>query len=126
MTANAPKSKKRSGASSLSPPKRIVFSPMRTWAGTIVPNALRHAGEEVIAFHERFASGTEDSVWLHEVGRNGWILLTKDSRIRYRSELDSGAAFIEDAQLCPGEQQSAWTRNCRYLCESASPYETSI
>jgi hypothetical protein len=49
-----------------------------------VPDALRLAEEQVIAFHERFSSGTKDQVWLPEVGRNGWILLTKDSRIRYR------------------------------------------
>jgi len=49
-----------------------------------VPEALRLAEEHVIAFHERFSSGTKDQVWLPEVGRNGWILLTKDSRIRYR------------------------------------------
>jgi hypothetical protein len=49
-----------------------------------VPEALRLAGEQIIAFNERFSSGTRDQAWLPEVGRNGWILLTKDSRIRYR------------------------------------------
>jgi len=37
--------------------------------------------------HERhlqhFQPGTEDSVWLPFVGQKGWILLTKDKRIRF-------------------------------------------
>ncbi len=37
--------------------------------------------------HERhgahFSAGTEDSVWLPFVGEKGWILLTKDKRIRF-------------------------------------------
>jgi hypothetical protein len=32
---------------------------------------------------EHFAAGTEDSDWLPFVGQYGWILLTKDKRIRF-------------------------------------------
>jgi len=32
---------------------------------------------------EHFPPGTEDSVWLPFVGQRGWILLTKDKRIRF-------------------------------------------
>src|SRR5581483_1879305 len=32
---------------------------------------------------QHFAPGTEDSVWLPFVGQKGWVLLTKDKRIRY-------------------------------------------
>ena len=84
MVANAPKSKKRSVASSPSPPEQIVFFTDENLGRHTVPEALRLAEEQVIAFHERFSSGTRDQVWLPEVGRNGWILLTKGSRIRYR------------------------------------------
>jgi PIN like domain len=84
MVANAPKSKKRSVASLPSLPEQFVFFTDENLGRHVVPEALRVAGEEVIAFHERFASGTKDQVWLTEIGRNGWILLTKDSRIRFR------------------------------------------
>src|SRR4030095_8597006 len=84
MVANAPKSKKRSVASSLSPPEPVVFFTDENLGRHTVPGALRLAGGQVIAFHERFSSGTIDQVVLPEVGRHGWILLTKDSRIRYR------------------------------------------
>jgi hypothetical protein len=32
---------------------------------------------------QHFAAGTEDSVWLPFVGQQGWILVTKDKRIRF-------------------------------------------
>jgi hypothetical protein len=77
-----------------------------------VPQALRRAEEQVIAFHERFASGTKDPVWLSEVGRNGWVLLTKDSRIRYRRNemqalLSSGArSFVLVSSNLPGKEMA--------------------
>jgi len=44
--------------------------------------------------HERhgqhFAPGTEDTEWLPFVGERGWVLLTKDKRIRY-NELEKAA-----------------------------------
>jgi hypothetical protein len=44
--------------------------------------------------HERhgqhFAAGTEDTEWLSFVGERGWVLLTKDKRIRY-NELEKSA-----------------------------------
>ena len=46
--------------------------------------------------HERhgkhFAPGTEDSVWLPFVGERGWILITKDKRIRF-NELEKAAVL---------------------------------
>jgi hypothetical protein len=44
--------------------------------------------------HERrpqhFQPGTEDSVWLPFVAQQGWILLTKDKRIRF-NQLEKAA-----------------------------------
>jgi len=37
-----------------------------------------------------FRQGTPDSIWLPFVGRNGWILITKDKNIRY-NELEKDA-----------------------------------
>lgn len=31
-----------------------------------------------------FPRGTLDSVWLTEAGKKGWVVLTRDKRIRYR------------------------------------------
>ena len=46
--------------------------------------------------HERhgqhFTPGTEDLVWLPFVGERGWILITKDKRIRF-NELEKAAVL---------------------------------
>src|SRR5205085_11068593 len=34
---------------------------------------------------EHFPRNTPDEIWLTEVGRRGWVVLTKDKHIRYRS-----------------------------------------
>jgi hypothetical protein len=46
----------------------------------------RLADEDIrIELHDdHFPQGTPDTEWLREVGRRGWIVLTKDTRIRYR------------------------------------------
>ena len=46
--------------------------------------ALVDSGVLVVRGSKRFARGTPDEVWLPECGRNGWIVLTRDQRIRYR------------------------------------------
>lgn len=57
---------------------------------------------------EHFASDTPDTAWLAEVGARGWIVLTKDSRIRrHPLELQSllaanVAAFILTAMDLTG------------------------
>jgi len=49
-----------------------------------VSQALRAAGEEVIIHDDRFPQDVHDRVWLREAGAKGWVVLTKDSKIRYR------------------------------------------
>lgn len=51
--------------------------------GPTVARALREAGAIAIYHHERFPEATEDEVWLTEAGAMGWVVLTKDSRLRY-------------------------------------------
>jgi hypothetical protein len=43
-----------------------------------VQNGIRHERHG-----KHFPAGTEDSRWLPFVGQKGWILLTKDKRIRF-------------------------------------------
>lgn len=49
-----------------------------------VASALRDAGASVIRHTDRFPRGVVDELWLTEAGKNGWIVLTRDKRIRYR------------------------------------------
>jgi len=59
--------------------------------------ALRQAGVEVQVHDDHFAPDERDEDWLRKVGQRGWIVLTKDHRIRYR-ELE--VAAILKARVC--------------------------
>jgi hypothetical protein len=50
----------------------------------VIAAALRQVGEEVHVHDDYFFPDQRDETWLREVGRRGWVVLTKDSRIRYR------------------------------------------
>jgi len=50
------------------------LSPMLT-------NGLRAFGEDVCHLREVFPANTPDEVWLPEIGRRGWFLVTHDKRI---------------------------------------------
>jgi hypothetical protein len=49
-----------------------------------VPEALRAVGARVEVHDDHFARDAPDEVWLPEVGRRGWVVLTRDARIRWR------------------------------------------
>ena len=85
MGANVPRSKKRSAASSSLQLEPLVFFIDRCLGRNIIPGALRRAGAEVRIHDEFFQPNAKDEVWLAEAGRQGWIVLTKDTRIRYRA-----------------------------------------
>ena len=46
--------------------------------------ALRAAGIAFVAHREHFDDDMPDPEWLTEVGQHGWIVLTRDQRIRNR------------------------------------------
>ncbi|WP_437876079.1 hypothetical protein [Sorangium sp. So ce513] len=48
----------------------------------LVVEALRAANLDVHAHDDHFAQNTPDAEWLVEVGRRGWVVLTKDKNIR--------------------------------------------
>jgi hypothetical protein len=49
-----------------------------------VPNGLRDHGLTVEAHKDHFNSDEDDAVWIREVGRRGWAIITKDKRVRSR------------------------------------------
>jgi hypothetical protein len=60
----------------------LTFFVDRSLGARDVPEALRAAGILVEVHDDHFAPDTPDIAWLGEVGARGWIVLTKDSRIR--------------------------------------------
>lgn len=86
MAARRHKSKKRSGGRerSPSPPEDFVLYLDENLCNSI---AILDTLKKLEVPHERhlshFERGTVDEVWLPSVGKNRWILLTADKRIRY-------------------------------------------
>lgn len=59
-----------------------------------MPDALRGAGAAVHVmaevYGERMGQGLPDTEWLRDAGDQGWVVLMKDDRIRYRpAELEA-------------------------------------
>jgi len=51
----------------------------------MVADALRQAGAVVELHDDHFRQDAEDVEWLRDVGSRGWIVLTRDDKIRHRS-----------------------------------------
>jgi PIN like domain len=84
MAAKSSKSKKQSDASFR--PKQPDDAPIlfldRCLGRIVIAEALRAVGEHVRVHHEYFEQDARDADWLGPVGRNGWVVLTKDRHIR--------------------------------------------
>jgi hypothetical protein len=50
----------------------------------IIAEKLRQSAVKVEIHDDHFVQNTPDEHWIAEVGKRGWIVLTKDDRIRYR------------------------------------------
>lgn len=95
------------------------------------------AGELVHAHDDCFPQGTPDAVWLAEVGRHGWIVLTKDKSIRYRqleieALISSGVgAFVLTSGDMRGEDMgavfvAALPRIRRFLQRHSRPFVATL
>lgn len=88
-------SKKRSDRPSSSAPlSGPTFFIDRSLGRHAVANGLRAAGFNVIALHEEFPDETPDEEWLASAGKHGWIVLSADKRIRFRS--NEREAFVRN------------------------------
>lgn len=79
------RSRKRSGSSDTpKPPDRLTFFVDRCLGRRAFPRPLLDAGLLVELHDDHFAPDCPDEEWLAEIGRRGWIVITRDLRIRYR------------------------------------------
>ena len=74
-------SKKQSDAK---PPDGTVFFIDRSLGVEPIRTELINSGLTVEIHDDHFARDEEDRVWLKTVGEHGWVVLTKDQRLRYR------------------------------------------
>jgi len=86
MAAQDPISKRQSAASSGSTPPNaaLVFFIDRSLGKKVIAEKLRQSGVTVEIHDDHFQQNAQDEDWISEVGKRGWIVLTKDDRIRYR------------------------------------------
>lgn len=75
------KSKKPSAAK---PPDTAVFFIDRSLGVEPIRTELVNVGLHIEIHDDHFARDEDDSVWLSAVGLRGWVILTKDQRLRYR------------------------------------------
>lgn len=61
----------------------ILFIDRDTWSHAL-DAALREAGIPFERHRDHFANNTEDVEWIAELGRRGWVAVTRDQRIRHR------------------------------------------
>lgn len=117
--------------------ERLTYFIDRSLGSFDVADALRKIGILVEVHDDHFAQDTTDATWLTEVGRRGWIVLTKDSRIR-RHPLETAAllgagvaAFIVTAGGLTGKEMAelisaAMPRIERVVAKQARPFIATI
>jgi predicted nuclease of predicted toxin-antitoxin system len=70
--------------SDVKPPDGTVFFIDRSLGIEPVRGQLTDAGLSVEIHDDHFVRDEEDRVWLQHAGEVGWVVLTKDQRLRYR------------------------------------------
>jgi hypothetical protein len=64
-------------------PDGTLFIDRCAWSGAL-GRALTAAGIPFIAHHERFEPAAPDEQWLAAAAGSGWLVVTRDQRIRYK------------------------------------------
>ena len=75
------RSKKPSAAK---PPEGTIFFIDRSLGKEPIRTELVSADVVVEIHDDHFARDEQDRIWLGAVGQRGWVVLTKDQRLRYR------------------------------------------
>lgn len=98
---------------------------------------LRDAGAVVEAHADHFAENALDEVWLDDVGRRGWVVITRDKAIRHRETEIAAlkragvAAFVLTATGQTGPQNGAVLAKAlpamfRFLTGNKPPFIAAI
>lgn len=68
----------------MKPPETLVFFVDRSLGKRVIADSLRAAGALVEIHDDHFPIDAPDEHWLGEVGKRGWVVLTKDKKIQHR------------------------------------------
>ena len=123
--------------SAAKPPEGTVFFIDRSLGVEPIRTELINVGLVVEIHDDHFARDEEDRVWLRTVGEYGWVVLTKDQRLRYRP-LEIGALRASNARvfvLTAGNLRggeiaavflAALPRMCRVLHSRRGPFVARV
>jgi predicted nuclease of predicted toxin-antitoxin system len=128
------RSKKPSAAK---PPEETVFFIDRSLGVEPIRTELIKAGLTVEIHDDHFARDEEDRVWLRTVGERGWVILTKDQKLRYRPleiaalRASEARVFVLTAGNLRGNEiaavfLSALPRICRVLHSLPGPFVARV
>jgi predicted nuclease of predicted toxin-antitoxin system len=106
-------------------------------AGRIVQDVLRNNGFQIEVLEDHFPVNCPDTEWLMEAGKQGWVVLSKDKRIRRRNIekqalIDANvAAFILTSGNLTGEQMGealvkAHNRMIRFIEKHPRPFIATV
>lgn len=98
---------------------------------------MKEFGEDVVHLKEFFAEDADDEVWLRRIGDEGWFLITRDDKVRYRpSEIQAlrnhqvGAFFLggKNRTRCELIRQLVrnWPRIKEYARKERRPFAYRI
>jgi len=121
----------------LPPEDTPIFFSDASLGRRVVPDALRAAGVALVVHDDVFPPGTPDQEWLREAGQNGWIVLTKDKKIRYRDierralEEARVGAFVLTGKNLTGDEMgrafvSAIPRMLRVIRKTTRPFLATV
>ena len=128
------RSKKQSAAK---PPDETVFFIDRSLGIDPIRAQLIKAGLVVEIHDDHFARDEEDRIWLRAVGEWGWVVLTKDQRLRYRPleiaalRASKARVFVLTAGNLRGIEiaavfMSALPRICKVLNSRPGPFVARV
>ena len=128
------RSKKPSAAK---PPEETVFFIDRSLGVEPIRTELINAGLTVEIHDDHFPRDEEDRVWLKAVGELGWVILTKDQKLRYRPleiaalRASKARVFVLTAGNLRGSEIaavfiSALPRICRALHARPGPFVARV
>ena len=102
----------------------LVFFIDRSLGRKYVAEALRIAGATVEVHDDHFPQTTPDVEWLAEVGRRGWVVLSKDERIR-RNRIERAALEAAHVRAFFLTQQDITGQEMANLFRDALPSMTN-
>lgn len=123
--------------SSCQQPDQPTFFVDRALGGIKVPTILSDACFTIEIHSDHFPDDSPDAEWLTEVGKRGWVVLSKDKRIRRRPlELNAllkakVAAFVLTSGNLTGEKMGdifvrAKSKILKFVTEHPRPFLAAV